>query len=50
MYRCDGCGEECDANELTELELFQGIPAQSLCSKCLANLFVRKERPKEKSK
>ena len=48
MYRCDGCGEGCDPNELTELEFFQGIPARSLCSKCLANLFVRKEKKNEK--
>lgn len=48
MYRCDECGEECDPNELTELEWFQGIPARSLCSKCLANLFVRKEKKNEK--
>lgn len=48
MYRCDGCGEECDANELIELELFQGIPARNLCSKCLANLFVKKEERNER--
>lgn len=41
MYKCDDCGEECDPNELTELEFFRGIPAQSLCSKCLANIFVK---------
>ena len=48
MYRCDGCGEEYDPNELTELEWFQGIPARSLCNKCLAHLFVRKEKRNEK--
>lgn len=43
MYRCDGCGEVCEENELTELEFFQGIPMQNLCSDCLARIFVKKE-------
>lgn len=43
MYRCDGCGEECEENELTELEFFQGIPMQNLCSECLAKIFVKKK-------
>ena len=47
MYRCDECGEEWDANELTELEFFQGVPQQNLCSQCLANIFVRKEKRNE---
>ena len=46
MYRCDGCGEACEEDELTELEFFQGIPMQNLCSKCLANIFVKKEEKK----
>ena len=48
MYRCDGCGEICEENELTELEFFQGIPLQNLCSKCLANIFAKKEKRNEK--
>lgn len=46
VYRCDGCGEVCEENELTELEFFQGVPTQNLCSKCLANIFVKKEKKK----
>ena len=46
VYRCDGCGEQCDENELIELEFFQGIPMQNLCSECLANIFVKKEKKK----
>jgi hypothetical protein len=46
VYRCDGCGEQCEENELTELEFFQGIPMQNLCSKCMANIFVKKEKKK----
>ena len=46
VYRCDGCGEQCDENELIELEFFQGIPMQNLCSKCLAKMFVKKEEKK----
>ena len=46
MHRCDGCGEQCDENELIELEFFQGIPMQNLCSKCLAKIFVKKEEKK----
>ena len=46
MYRCDGCGEQCDENELIELEFFKGIPLQNLCSKCLAKIFVKNEEKK----
>lgn len=46
VYRCDGCGEPCEENELTELEFFQCVPMQNLCSKCLANIFVKKEKKK----
>ena len=46
MYRCDGCGEVYEENELTELEFFQGIPMQNLCSDCLAKIFVKKEEKK----
>ena len=46
MYRCDGCGEQCDEDELIELEFFKGIPLQNLCSKCLAKIFVKKEEKK----
>ena len=46
VHRCDGCGEPCEENELTELEFFQGVPMQNLCSKCLANIFVKKEKKK----
>ena len=42
MYRCDGCGEVCDEDELTELEYFQGIQLQSLCSRCLGMIFVKR--------
>jgi DNA-directed RNA polymerase subunit RPC12/RpoP len=48
VYRCDGCGEQCDENELTELEFFQGIPIQNLCSKCMANIFVKGRKRNEK--
>lgn len=41
MYRCDGCGEIFEENELTELEFFQGVPMQSLCSRCLGMIFVK---------
>ena len=46
MYRCDGCGEVCEENELTELEFFQCVPMQNLCSDCLAKIFVKKEEKK----
>ena len=46
MYKCDDCGEQRDENELTELEFFQGIPMQNLCSNCLAKIFVKKEEKK----
>ena len=46
MYRCDGCGEQCEENELTELEFFQGVPMQNLCSYCLAKIFVKEEEKK----
>lgn len=46
VYRCDGCGEVCDENELTELEFFQSVPMQNLCSDCLAKIFVKKEENK----
>ena len=46
VYRCDECGEVCEENELTELEFFQGVPMQNLCSECLANIFVKKEKKK----
>ena len=46
MYRCDGCGRQFEEDELTELEFFQGVPMQNLCSKCLAKIFVKKEEKK----
>ena len=46
MHRCDVCGRQFEEDELTELEFFQGIPLQNLCSKCLANIFVKKEEKK----
>ena len=46
MHRCDKCGRQFDEDELTELEHFQGIPLQNLCSKCLAKIFVKKEEKK----
>lgn len=42
MHRCDGCGEVFEEDELTELEHFQGIPLQSLCSRCLGIIFVKR--------
>jgi excinuclease UvrABC helicase subunit UvrB len=33
MYRCDGCGEVCEENELTELEFFQGARLNELQEK-----------------
>ena len=46
MHRCDGCGRQFEEDELTELEFFQGVPMQNLCSKCLAKIFVKKEEKK----
>ena len=46
MYRCDGCGEKFEENELTELEFFQGVPMQNLCNECLSKIFVKKEEKK----
>ena len=46
MYRCNGCGRQFEEDELTELEFFQGVPMQNLCSKCLAKIFVKKEEKK----
>ena len=46
MYRCDGCGEQYEENELTELEFFQGIQLQSLCRRCLGIIFVKREEQK----
>ena len=40
MHRCDKCGRQFDEDELIELEYFQGIPLQNLCSKCLGRIFV----------
>ena len=48
MYRCDGCGEVCEENELTELEYFQGIQLQNLCSRCLGIIFVKRRNQNEK--
>lgn len=48
MCRCDGCGEVCEENELIELEFFQGVPMQNLCSECLSKIFVNKEKKNEK--
>lgn len=42
MYRCDNCGLQCEEDELTELEYFQDIPLQSLCSRCLGIIFVKR--------
>ena len=40
MHRCDKCGRQFDEDELIELEHFQGMPLQNLCSKCLGRIFV----------
>ena len=40
MHRCDKCGRQFDEDELIELEHFQGIQLQNLCSKCLGRIFV----------
>ena len=42
MQRCDWCGRQFEEDELTELEHFQGIPLQNLCSKCLERIFVER--------
>ena len=42
MHRCDKCGRQFDEDELIELENFQGIPLQNLCSKCLERIFVER--------
>ena len=44
MQRCDGCGRQFEEDELTELERFQGIPLQNLCSKCLERIFVERDQ------
>ena len=46
MHRCDWCGRQFEEDELTELEFFQGVPMQNLCSECLAKIFVKKEEKK----
>ena len=40
MHRCDKCGRQFEEDELIEIENFQGIPLQNLCSKCLGRIFV----------
>ena len=42
MHRCDKCGRQFDEGELIEIENFQGIPLQSLCSRCLESIFAEK--------
>ena len=42
MHRCDKCGRQFDEDELIEIENFQGIPLQNLCSKCLERIFVER--------
>ena len=42
MHRCDKCERLFDDDELIELEHFQGIPLQNLCSKCLERIFVER--------
>ena len=44
IYRCDRCERQFDEDELTELENFQGIPIQNLCSKCLGRIFVERSQ------
>lgn len=41
MHRCDGCRRQFEEDELTELEYFQDIPLQNLCSRCLGMIFVK---------
>ena len=48
MHRCDECGIQFEEDELTELEYFQGIPLQSLCSRCLGRIFVNRGNQNEK--
>ena len=48
MHRCDGCGRQFEEDELTELEFFQGVPMQNLCSECQSKIFVKKEKKKKK--
>ena len=48
MYRCDVCGRQFEEDELTELEYFQGIQLQSLCSRCLGRIFVNRRNKNEK--
>lgn len=42
MHRCDKCGKQFDEDELIEIEHFQGIPLQNLCSRCLERIFAEK--------
>ena len=42
MHRCDKCGRQFDEDELIEIENFQGIPLQNLCSRCLESIFAEK--------
>ena len=44
VHRCDKCGRLFDEDELTELEHFQGIHLQNLCSKCLGRIFVERDQ------
>ena len=44
VHRCDKCGRQFDEDELTELEHFQGIHLQNLCSKCLGRIFVERDQ------
>lgn len=50
MPRCDGCGRQFEEDELTELEFFQGVPMQNLCSECLSKIFIKKEEKKRNEK
>ena len=50
MQRCDGCGRQFEEDELTELEHFQGIPLQNLCSKCLERIFVKRRKQNEEKR
>ena len=42
MRRCDKCGRQFEEDELIEIENFQGIPLQNLCSRCLERIFAEK--------
>ena len=44
VHRCDKCERQFDEDELTELEHFQGIHLQNLCSKCLGRIFVERDQ------